>query len=81
MPSLLQELKDHSLLAYTLPNIFFIAQKLPPNDFCDRVLKPIKPIFPIFEPMQNMITCLDKIDLFQQKTSSSIFKDSIYIYI
>ncbi|CAG8692310.1 710_t:CDS:10, partial [Funneliformis caledonium] len=33
LPSLLQELKDHSLLAYTLPNIFFIAQKLPPNDF------------------------------------------------
>ncbi|CAI2163071.1 11321_t:CDS:10 [Funneliformis geosporum] len=77
LPSLLQELKDYSLLAYTLPNIFFIAQKLPPNDFCDKVLIPLKPIFSISEPMQNMITCLDNIDLFQQKTSSSIFKDDV----
>ncbi|CAG8554153.1 15971_t:CDS:10 [Rhizophagus irregularis] len=77
LPSLLQEMKDHSLLAYTLPNIFFIAQKLSPNDFCEKVLTPLKPIFSVSEPMQNMITCLDNIDLFQQKTSSYIFKEDV----
>jgi SCY1-like protein 2 len=64
-------------LAYTLPNIFFIAKKLSPNDFCEKVLIPLKPIFSVSEPMQNMITCLDNIDLFQQKTSSYIFKEGI----
>ncbi|RIA86529.1 kinase-like domain-containing protein [Glomus cerebriforme] len=77
LPSLLQEIKDHSLLAFTLPNIFYIAQKLPPNDFCEKVLNPLKPVFSVSEPMQNMITCLDNIDLFQQKTSSYIFKEDV----
>ncbi|RHZ80326.1 hypothetical protein Glove_137g49 [Diversispora epigaea] len=77
LPCLLQEIKDHSLLPYTLPNIFYIAQKLPNNDFCSRVLDPLKPIFSITEPMQNMISCLDKIELFQQKTSSTIFKEDV----
>ncbi|CAG8482531.1 2351_t:CDS:10 [Acaulospora colombiana] len=72
-----KEIKDHSLLPYTLPNIFFIAQKLSPLDFTEKVLIPLKPVFAIPEPMQNMIACLDKIELFKQKTSLSSFKEDV----
>ncbi|CAG8719114.1 6005_t:CDS:10, partial [Acaulospora morrowiae] len=77
LPCLLQEIKDHGLLPFTLPNIFFIAQKLPPLDFSEKVLIPLKPVFTVPEPMQNMILCLDKIELFQQKTSLSAFKEDV----
>ncbi|RIB02652.1 hypothetical protein C2G38_2009413 [Gigaspora rosea] len=77
LPCLLQEIKDHSLLPYTLPNIFFIAQKLSPVDFCEKVLRPLKPIFVISEPVQSLVACLDQMELFKQKTTSSAFKDDV----
>nr|CAG8594463.1 3182_t:CDS:10 [Entrophospora candida] len=77
LPCLIQEIKDQNLLPFILPNIFFISQKIQLDDFYEKILKPLKPIFAISEPMQSMIICLDKIDLFKSKTSTSIFKEDV----
>ncbi|CAJ0854727.1 11189_t:CDS:10 [Entrophospora sp. SA101] len=77
LPCLIQELKDQNLLPFILPNIFFISQKIQLDDFYEKILKPLKPVFAISEPMQSMIICLDKIDLFKSKTSTSIFKEDV----
>ncbi|KAL1920237.1 uncharacterized protein VTP21DRAFT_1383 [Calcarisporiella thermophila] len=74
---LLEELKDHSLLPYTLPNVFFICKNLAKEDFIERVLPTLKPIFTVRDPPQTMICLLEKIELLQQKTSANVFKEEI----
>jgi SCY1-like protein 2 len=75
LPSLLEELKDHSLLPFTLPNIFSITEKLTQQEFCEKVLPSLKPIFTIRDPPQNMIVLLEKLDVFQKKTPRETFRD------
>ncbi|KAI9233685.1 MAG: kinase-like domain-containing protein [Podila humilis] len=77
LPCLLDELKDHALLPYTLPNVFFIIQKMTPKEFEDKVLPSLKPIFLVREPMQNLLTLLEKIELLQQKAGGAVFKEDI----
>ncbi|KAI8089480.1 uncharacterized protein BX664DRAFT_365497 [Halteromyces radiatus] len=77
LPSLLEELKDHQLLPYTLPNIFLIGQQLSQQEFCDLVLPSLKPVFSIRDPPQNMIVLLDKLDALQEKTPREIFRDDV----
>ncbi|KAI8336735.1 hypothetical protein BC941DRAFT_427954 [Chlamydoabsidia padenii] len=77
LPTLLEELKDHQLLPYTLPNIFFIGQQLSQNEFCDVILPSLKPIFSIRDPPQNMIVLLDKLDALQEKTPRELFRDDV----
>ncbi|KAG0222126.1 hypothetical protein BGX31_009331 [Mortierella sp. GBA43] len=77
LPCLMDELKDHALLPYTLPNVFFIIQKMTPKEFEERVLPQLKPIFLVREPMQNLLTLLEKIELLHQKASSTVFKEDI----
>ncbi|KAG2171698.1 hypothetical protein INT43_008078 [Umbelopsis isabellina] len=77
LPSLLEELKDHSLLPFTLPNIFSITEKLTQEEFCERVLPSLKPIFTIRDPPQNMIVLLEKLDIFQKKTPRETFRDDV----
>ncbi|KAF9936682.1 hypothetical protein BGZ67_002141 [Mortierella alpina] len=77
MPCLLDELKDHALLPYTLPNVFFIIQKMTPKEFEEKVLPSLKPIFLVREPMQNLLTLLEKIELLQQKAGGVVFKEDI----
>ncbi|KAG0318613.1 hypothetical protein BGZ99_005587 [Dissophora globulifera] len=77
LPCLLDELKDHALLPYTLPNVFYIIQKMTPKEFEERVLPSLKPIFLVREPMQNLLTLLEKIDLLHQKASGTVFKEDI----
>ncbi|CAG8554764.1 2089_t:CDS:10 [Paraglomus occultum] len=77
MTCLLQELKDHSLLPFILPNIFFIVQKMTQDEFMTRVLPSFKFVFTVHEPMQNMITLLDNIKLLQQKTTLVTFKEDV----
>ncbi|RUS25670.1 hypothetical protein BC938DRAFT_471808 [Jimgerdemannia flammicorona] len=79
LPSLLEELKDHSLLPFTLPNIFYIIQKLTAQEFSDRVLSSLKPIFTIREPPQNLLVLLEKLDLLQQKTPREVFRDGMLV--
>ncbi|KAF7728225.1 hypothetical protein EC973_006506 [Apophysomyces ossiformis] len=77
LPSLLEELKDHQLLPYTVPNIFAITQKLSQQEFCELVLPSLKPVFSIRDPPQNMIVLLEKLDVFQQKTPREVFRDDV----
>ncbi|KAM3579406.1 Protein kinase domain-containing protein ppk32 [Umbelopsis sp. WA50703] len=77
LPSLLEELKDHSLLPFTLPNIFSITEKLTQQEFCEKVLPSLKPIFTIRDPPQNMIVLLEKLDVFQKKTPRETFRDDV----
>ncbi|KAG0174626.1 hypothetical protein DFQ28_004276 [Apophysomyces sp. BC1034] len=77
LPSLLEELKDHQLLPYTVPNIFTITQKLSQQEFCDLVLPSLKPVFSIRDPPQNMIVLLEKLDVLQQKTPPEVFRDDV----
>ncbi|KAF9111639.1 hypothetical protein BGX27_004652 [Mortierella sp. AM989] len=77
LPCLLDELKDHALLPYTLPNVFYIIQKMTPKEFEEKVLPSLKPIFLVREPMQNLLTLLEKIELLHQKASGVVFKEDI----
>ncbi|KAF9387471.1 hypothetical protein BGX21_000540 [Mortierella sp. AD011] len=77
LPCLLDELKDHALLPYTLPNVFYIIQKMSPKEFEEKVLPSLKPIFLVREPMQNLLTLLEKIELLHQKASGVVFKEDI----
>ncbi|KAG0213585.1 hypothetical protein BGX28_004002 [Mortierella sp. GBA30] len=77
LPCLLDELKDHALLPYTLPNVFYIIQKMTPKEFEEKVLPSLKPIFLVREPMQNLLTLLEKIELLQQKAGGVVFKEDI----
>ncbi|OBZ83333.1 SCY1-like protein 2 [Choanephora cucurbitarum] len=75
--SLLEELKDHQLLPFTIPNIFLITQKLTQQEFCDMVLPSLKPVFQVRDPPQHMIVLLEKLDVLQQKTPREIFRDDV----
>ncbi|CAO3614011.1 unnamed protein product [Cunninghamella echinulata] len=77
LPSLVDELKDHQLLPYTVPNIFLIGQQLTQKEFCDIVLPSLKPVFNIRDPPQNMIVLLDKLDELQEKTPREVFRDDV----
>ncbi|KAI9008823.1 kinase-like domain-containing protein [Phycomyces nitens] len=77
LPSLIEELKDHQLLPYTVPNILLITQELTQEEFCSLVLPALKPVFLIRDPPQNMIVLLEKLDVFQQKTPREIFRDDV----
>ncbi|KAG0225610.1 hypothetical protein BGW42_004218 [Actinomortierella wolfii] len=77
LPALLDELKDHALLPFTLPNVFYIAEKMTPREFEVKVLPSLKPIFLVREPMQNLLTLLEKIDMLQQKVGGAVFKEDV----
>ncbi|KAI1302427.1 hypothetical protein EDD11_005618 [Mortierella claussenii] len=77
LPCLLDELKDHALLPYTLPNVFYIIQRMSPKEFEEKVLPSLKPIFLVREPMQNLLTLLEKIELLHEKASGAVFKEDI----
>ncbi|KAJ7591024.1 other/SCY1 protein kinase [Mycena floridula] len=77
LPSLLEEMKDSSLLPYILPNIFTICTKLSPAQFGSTVLPALKPLFAIKDPPQNMLTLLDNLEMLRSKTEKSVFKAEV----
>ncbi|OZJ04724.1 hypothetical protein BZG36_01781 [Bifiguratus adelaidae] len=77
LPTLLEELKDHQLLPFTLPNIFTIADDLNPTEFTEKVLPSLKFAFTVREPPQNMLVLLEKIDLLLEKSPREAFRDDV----
>jgi SCY1-like protein 2 len=75
LPSLLEEMKDTHLLPYILPNVFAISHILSPSQFASLVLPSLKPLFAIKEPPQNMITLLDNLQMLQNKTEKTVFRE------
>ncbi|KZT56720.1 hypothetical protein CALCODRAFT_453963 [Calocera cornea HHB12733] len=77
LPSLVEEMKDPWLLPFILPNVFEISKTLSKEQFAQIVLPNIKPLFQIRDPPQNMITLLDNLKLFQEKTTPATFKEHV----
>ncbi|KAI9497376.1 hypothetical protein BDB00DRAFT_920721 [Zychaea mexicana] len=77
LPQLLEELKNHQLLPYTIPNVFAIVEQLNQREFCELVLPSLKPVFNVRDPPQNMIVLLEKLDILQQKTPRETFRDDV----
>ncbi|KAG0249457.1 hypothetical protein BG011_009277 [Mortierella polycephala] len=54
-----------------------LYRKMTPKEFEEKVLPSLKPIFLVREPMQNLLTLLEKIELLQQKAGGAVFKEDI----
>jgi len=69
------QMKDTNLLPYILPNVFAISNILSPTQFAQLILPSLKPLFTIKDPPQNMLTLLDNIELLQEKTEKTVFRE------
>ncbi|KAJ1971826.1 Protein kinase domain-containing protein ppk32 [Dimargaris xerosporica] len=77
LSGLLEELKDHSMLPYTLPNVFYIVEKVERREFMEKVFPGLKEVLTVRDPPQNLMVLLDKIDLLKDKTPEDIFKNDV----
>ncbi|KAJ2008160.1 Protein kinase domain-containing protein ppk32 [Coemansia thaxteri] len=77
LPALLGQTSDHSLLPYTLPNVFYIVEKLTVESFAATALPGLKEIFGIGDPPQTTVVVLDHMALLQRKTRSTVFRADV----
>jgi SCY1-like protein 2 len=73
-------MKDSHLLPYILPNVFAIATALSPTQFASMVLPSLRPLFAIKEPPQNMLTLLDNLQMLQNKTDKTVFRERMFLH-
>ncbi|OCF45272.1 SCY1 protein kinase [Kwoniella heveanensis CBS 569] len=76
LPSLLEEMKDPYLLPFILPNVFEISKGLNKDEFAT-VLPRLQPLFVLKDPPQNMLTLLEHLSLFEEKTTPPVFRESV----
>ncbi|WWC68467.1 uncharacterized protein I206_102395 [Kwoniella pini CBS 10737] len=76
LPSLLEEMKDPYLLPFILPNVFEISKGLSKDEFSS-VLPKLQPLFALKDPPQNMLTLLEHLSLFEEKTTPPVFRENI----
>ncbi|WRT65846.1 uncharacterized protein IL334_002797 [Kwoniella shivajii] len=76
LPSLLEEMKDPYLLPFILPNVFEISKGLNKDEF-SIVLPKLQPLFALKDPPQNMLTLLEHLSLFEEKTTPPVFRENI----
>ncbi|WVW80312.1 hypothetical protein I302_102291 [Kwoniella bestiolae CBS 10118] len=76
LPSLLEEMKDPYLLPFILPNVFEISKRLNKDEFAS-VLPKLQPLFALKDPPQNMLTLLEHLSLFEEKTTPPIFREHV----
>ncbi|KLT42100.1 kinase-like protein [Cutaneotrichosporon oleaginosum] len=74
--SLLEEMKDPYLLPFLLPNVFEISKSLDKTEFAV-VLPKLQPLFALKDPPQNMLTLLDNLTMFEEKTSPAQFRENV----
>ncbi|KAJ1911919.1 Protein kinase domain-containing protein ppk32 [Tieghemiomyces parasiticus] len=77
LAGLLEELKDHPLLPYTLPNVFYIVKKLNSREFMERVFPDLKQVLTVRDPPQSLLVLLESIDLLRDKTLEKPFRDDV----
>ena len=75
LPVLLDELKDHQLIAYVLPNIFWIAETMTNDEFASKIFPGLKPVFAVRDPPQVLIFIMENMDLLLKKTPSDGVRD------
>lgn len=49
------------------------------NQFASLVLPSLKPLFAVKDPPQNMLTLLDNLQLLQDKTEKSVFRERMLV--
>ncbi|KIR56109.1 SCY1 protein kinase [Cryptococcus gattii Ru294] len=76
LPSLLEEMKDPYLLPFILPNVFEISKGLSKDEF-SKVLNKLRPLFTLKDPPQNMLTLLEHLSLFEEKTTPQVFRENV----
>ncbi|WWC60474.1 uncharacterized protein I303_103047 [Kwoniella dejecticola CBS 10117] len=76
LPSLLEEMKDPYLLPFILPNVFEISRGLNKDEFAS-VLPKLQPLFALKDPPQNMLTLLEHLSLFEEKTTPPVFRENV----
>ncbi|KIR43293.1 SCY1 protein kinase [Cryptococcus deuterogattii 99/473] len=76
LPSLLEEMKDPYLLPFILPNVFEISKGLSKDEF-SKVLNKLRPLFTLKDPPQNMLTLLEHLGLFEEKTTPQVFRENV----
>ncbi|WWC96791.1 hypothetical protein V866_003665 [Kwoniella sp. B9012] len=76
LPSLLEEMKDPYLLPFILPNVFEISKGLNKDEFAN-VLPKLQPLFALKDPPQNMLTLLEHLSLFEEKTTPPVFRENV----
>ncbi|WVR05700.1 hypothetical protein IAU60_002724 [Kwoniella sp. DSM 27419] len=76
LPSLLEEMKDPYLLPFILPNVFEISKGLNKDEFVS-VLNKLQPLFALKDPPQNMLTLLEHLSLFEDKTTPAAFREHV----
>ncbi|CED82285.1 kinase-like protein [Phaffia rhodozyma] len=77
LPSLLEEMKDAWLLPFILPNVFEISKSQSLEEFNAITLAALKPLFSLTDPPQNMLTLLNSLPLFMEKTNPRVFRENI----
>ncbi|KAJ2331584.1 Protein kinase domain-containing protein ppk32, partial [Coemansia sp. RSA 2681] len=78
LPALLDQTSDHALLPYTLPNVFFIVEKLAIESFAAMALPGLREVFSIADPLpETCIVILDHMPLLQRKARADVFRSDI----
>lgn len=69
-------MKDPWLLPFLLPSIFEIMKSQTKEEFAV-TLPSLQPLFALTDPPQNMLTLLESLPLFLEKTSSPVFREHV----
>ncbi|KAJ2747505.1 Protein kinase domain-containing protein ppk32 [Coemansia sp. BCRC 34301] len=78
LPALLDQTSDHALLPYTLPNVFYIVDKLEAESFAAMALPGLKKVFGIADPLpETSIVVLDHMPLLQRKARAEVFRSDV----
>ncbi|CAH7670615.1 SCY1 protein kinase [Phakopsora pachyrhizi] len=77
LPSLLEETRKNILLPFLLPNIFYIANEMDTEEFRNELLPHLTPLFSIKDPPQSILTLLDNLSLFQNKSTPQVFREEV----
>lgn len=72
---LTSQMKDPWLLPFLLPNVFAIATSKTKDEFNAVTLPALRPLFALTDPPQNMLTLLDSMPLFVEKTTPAVFRE------
>ncbi|KAJ2904091.1 Protein kinase domain-containing protein ppk32, partial [Coemansia aciculifera] len=78
LPALLDQTSDHALLPYTLPNVFYIVDKLAVESFAAMALPGLKQVFAIADPLpETCVVILNHMPLLQRKTNADVFRSDV----
>ncbi|KAI8892666.1 kinase-like domain-containing protein [Globomyces pollinis-pini] len=82
LPVLLEELKNHSMIPFLLPSLFWISERLSDSEFASKVIPAFKStLFQVRDPPQAVLLLLSRIDLFVKKLNDDQFRTDLFPFI